>query len=206
MKGEIDTSFETLQRDLFASGMAASIGVNAFAIWMAIKSHADFNTGECWPGMRRLGDLTGLSTGTVQKAIKTLVDARLLRVVASGAGARSARYVARERLDVRLGDRVLCTIVIDYVPTKLRKQLDDISTALKAGKSDPAAFAACEIIPGRGFSWDESAGVLRADIPYNEIPEVEIDTEAAVLQSALEKKLIALQDKSKRKGKSSVDK
>lgn len=199
MKGEIDTSFETLQRDLFASGMAATIGVNAFAIWMAIKSHADFNTGECWPGMRRLGDLTGLSTGTVQKAVKTLVDARLLRVVASGAGARSARYVARERLDVKLGDRVLCTIVIDYVPTKLRKQLDDISTALRSGKSDPEAFAACEIIPGAGFSWDESAGVLRAEIPYSEIPVVEMDTEAAGMKTALEKKLLALQDTSKRK-------
>jgi len=26
MKGQVDTSFETLQRDIFASGMAATIG------------------------------------------------------------------------------------------------------------------------------------------------------------------------------------
>jgi hypothetical protein len=197
MKGEIDTSFETLQRDLFASGMAASIGMNAFGVWIAIKSHADYNTGECWPGMRRLADLTGLSTGTVQKAIKTLIEARLLRIVTSGVGARSTRYVARERLDVRLGDRVLCTIVIDYVPTRLRKQLDDISSALKTGKSDPDTFAACEIIPGTGFTWDESAGVLRAAIHYSEIPEPKVDPEAARMQSALERRVLALQDKSK---------
>ena len=204
MKGEIDTSFETLQRDLFASGMAATIGMNAFGVWIAIKSHTDYNTGECWPGMRRLADLTGLSTGTVQKAIRTLVDAKLLRIVNEGAGARTNRYVARERLDVRLGDRVLCTIVIDYVPVRLRKQLDDISTALKTGKSDPDAFAACEIIPGMGFTWDENAGVLRADIPYQEIPQVEVDPEAARMQTTLEKKVLALQDKSARS--KSVDK
>lgn len=199
MKGEIDTSFETLQRDMFASGMAATIGMNAFGVWIAIKSHADYNTGECWPGMRRLADLTGLSVGTVQKTVKTLVDARLLRIVSGGTGARSTRYVARERIDVRLGDRVLCTIVVDYVPVRLRKQLEDISAALKSGKSDPDAFAACEIIPGRGFTWDQEAGVLRAEIPYSDIPEQELDPESARMQTALESKVMALQDKSKRR-------
>lgn len=199
MKGEIDTSFETLQRDLFASGIAANIGMNAFGVWIAIKSHADYNTGECWPGMRRLADLTGLSTGTVQKTIKTLVDARLLRIVSSGSGARSTRYVARERIDVRLGERVLCTIVVDYVPVRLRKQLDDISSALKSGKSSPETFAACEIVPGRGFIWDQEAAVLRADIPHSEIPEPDVDPETASIQTALESKVLALQDTSKRK-------
>ena len=182
MKGEIDTSFETLQRDLFASGMAATIGMNAFGVWIAIKSHADYNTGECWPGMRRLGDLTGLSTGTVQKAVKTLVDAKLLRIVSEGAGARSTRYV----------------------PMRLRTQLDNISNALKSGKSDPEAFANCEIIPGSGFVWDESAGVLKAQIPFKEIPISEIDAETAHIQSSMEKRILALQDKSKTK--KSVDK
>jgi Helix-turn-helix domain len=194
MKGEIDTSFETLQRDLFASGMAANIGMNAFGVWIAIKSHADYNTGECWPGMRRLSDLTGLSTGTVQKCIHTLVDARLLRIITEGAGKRSNRYVARERLDVKLGERVLCTIVIDYVPARLRQQLDSIESALKAGKGAPNTFAACEIIPGQGFEWDDKSEVLRAAIPYHEIPQTKIDPEAARLQSSLEKKVIALQE------------
>ena len=108
MQGQVDTSFETLQRDIFASGMAATIGMNAFGVWIAIKSHADYNTGECWPGIRRLSDLTGLASGTVQKAVHTLIDAKLLRIASAGVGKRSNRYVARERLDVRLGERVLC--------------------------------------------------------------------------------------------------
>lgn len=197
MQGQVDTSFETLQRDIFASGMAATIGMNAFGVWIAIKSHADYNTGECWPGIRRLSDLTGLASGTVQKAIHTLMDAKLLRIASAGSGKRSNRYVARERLDVRLGDRVLCTIVIDYVPARLRGQLENIANALKTGEGSPDAFATCEIIPGEGFSWDPSAGVLRANIPFNQIPEPVIDHESTRLQSSLERKVLALQKKSK---------
>ena len=105
MQGRIDTSFQTLQRDLFASGMAARIGMSAFGVWIAIKTHADYNTGECWPGMRRLAALTGLSLGAVSKCVRTLVDAKLLRVLAGGEreagkplrGAGTARREARGR-------------------------------------------------------------------------------------------------------------
>ena len=93
MRGAVDTSFETLQRDLFASGMAARIGMNAFGVWLAIKSHADYATGECWPGMRRLAGLTGLAVGTIQKSVRTLLDARLLRIKKMGGRGRGNTYV-----------------------------------------------------------------------------------------------------------------
>ena len=84
VQGDIDTTYHTQQRDMFASGLAAEIGVNAFAVWHAIKSHADFQTGVAWPGIRRLMLLTGLSTDPVQAAIKRLVDNHLLRVSKRG--------------------------------------------------------------------------------------------------------------------------
>ena len=55
----IDSSFVTEQRDLFASGIVAEIGVNAYAVWSAIKYFADYNTGHAWPGMRKLGEKLG---------------------------------------------------------------------------------------------------------------------------------------------------
>lgn len=84
IRGEIDTTYHTQQRSMFASGLAAEIGVHAFAVWHAIKSHADFQTGVAWPGIRRLCELTGASDKTVQAAIKTLVAAHLLRVTKRG--------------------------------------------------------------------------------------------------------------------------
>jgi DNA-binding transcriptional regulator YhcF (GntR family) len=61
--------------------MAAQIGMNAFGVWLAIKSHADFNDGEAWPGIRKLAEMTGLGKSTVDRTIQTLIDAKLLRVL-----------------------------------------------------------------------------------------------------------------------------
>ena len=169
MQGKIDSSFQTEQRDLFASGIVAEIGVNAYAVWSAIKYHADYATGEAWPGMRRLGELVGLSKSSVDRAVDVLEAAHMLRVVKSGGKRRGQTYIARERMAVRLGDRVLCTIVLDYVPGRLRHQLDRIEEALTRG-GDPDAFADVEIIPGEGFAWDGAAGVLRGRIAASEVP------------------------------------
>lgn len=169
MQGKIDSSFVTQQRDMFSSGIAAEIGMNAFGVWTAIKFHADYETGKAWPGMRRLGELTGLSKSTVDRCIHTLEKARLLRVAKRAKG-RGLEYIARERLAVRLGNRILCTIVVDYVPNKIRERLNRLEQALSTGENDPEAFAQVEIIPGDGFTWDASAGVLRGEIPAREIP------------------------------------
>lgn len=193
MQGRIDTSFQTLQRDLFASGLAARIGMSSFGVWLAIKSHADYNTGECWPGMRRLGELTGLSLGAVSKSVATLLEAKLLRVLSSGRGRRGNRYIARERLDVRLGERVLCTIVLDYVPATMRVTLAGIDLALSTGKGAGDALAACEILPGAGFKWDPKAGLLRADIPAEDIPPPDAHEEA--LKGPLIERVKAIQQR-----------
>lgn len=195
MQGKIDSSFQTEQRDLFAAGVVAEIGVNAYAVWSAIKYHADFQTGEAWPGMRRLGELVGLSKSAVDRAIDVLERAKMLRVVKGANRRRGQTYIARERMAVRLGDRVLCVIVIDYVPAQLRSTLLRLEQALSTGEPDPAAWAEVEIIPGDGFAWDEQAKVLRARIPAREVPQNHPDDEEryrqigeALLRQALPKK------------------
>lgn len=170
MQGTLDTTFGTFQRDLFESGLVAHIGANSFAVWTAIKSHADFQTGTAWPSIRRLCDLTGLTDKTVSKCLDVLQDSHLLRIVEKGSRRKSTRYVARERMDVRLGDRLLCVIVIDYVPAKLRQTLHKLGQTMKGGEPNPEAWADVEIVPAEGFVWDASKGVLRASIPVADLP------------------------------------
>lgn len=198
MQGRIDTSFQTLQRDLFASGLAAQIGMNAFGVWLAIKSHADFNTGQAWPGMRRLGELTGLSLGAVSNSVKALVDAKLLRIdrVAKGKSRKGNTYTARERLDVRVGDRVLCTIVLDYVPATMRQRLGDIDRALSTGKGGAEIFAQCEIIPGKGFTYDSSTGSFVGLLPSSDIPAP--DASEQRLKAPIVERLLEMQNRSRR--------
>jgi hypothetical protein len=199
LKGEIDTSFETLQRDLFASGMAAVIGPNAFVVWLAIKAHADNNTGVCWPSVRKLAEVTGLSSPTVQKCLKTLTDANLLRVASGGKGTRSTRYVARERMTVRIGDQVICVIAIDYVPSFLRRRLDALSEAIKTGSSDPEAFATCDIIPADGFVWDNDSKTLRKRIAVKDLPRVDDTDVVGEIETALSQRVKELEGNAKKR-------
>ena len=197
MQGSVDTSFQTMQRDLFNSGMAAHIGMNAFGVWLAIKNHADYNTGECWPGMRRLAELTGLALGSVQKSVKTLVEAKLLRVEPQKR--KGNTYVARERMDIKLGGRVLCTIVLDYVPRGLKQRLEEIERNIKTGDNNPDLWADVEIIPGQGFQWDAAACVLRAKIHASEFPTAAPDASADQLQADIVKRVLTLKNKQLKK-------
>lgn len=165
MQGRISTTFGTYQADLFESGLVAQIGPNAFATWAAIKAHADFQTGIAWPSVRRLMALTGLASATVQKCLTTLETAHLLR---SEVRKKRRYYVARERLDVSVGQRVLCTVVVDYVPALMRDRLAQVREAVEGG--DPGGLVGVDIIPGEGFAWDAEARVLRAKMPARDVP------------------------------------
>ena len=190
MQGKVDSSFQTEQRDLFASGIVAEIGVNAYAVWSAIKYHADFNTGHAWPGMRRLGELVGLSKSAVDRAVDVLEKSHMLRVVKAANKRRGQTYLARERISVRLGDLVLCVVVIDYVPAQVRNRISRIEQALAVGEHDPDAFAEVEIIPGTGCVWDAASKLLRAKVPVRDIPaSVAGDDPAKQIGEALLKRL-----------------
>jgi DNA-binding transcriptional regulator YhcF (GntR family) len=177
LTGQIDSTFTTQQRDLFASGFVAEIGVNAYGVWSAIKFYADFKTGEAFPGMREIGRKVGLSKDTVNRAVEVLKKAHLLRVVDNSKFKRKGQtYIARERLAIRVGQQVVCVVVIDYVPENIRKRINKINNSLKLGENDPDVWAEVEIIPGAGFLWDDKSKslklkVLASDMPSNGIEE-----------------------------------
>ena len=77
IEGHIDSSFTTEQRDLFASGIVAEIGVNAYAVWSAIKFFADYTAsldalvaGKVDVNSQTLNDtIFGVGSGSEQKII-----------------------------------------------------------------------------------------------------------------------------------------
>jgi hypothetical protein len=163
MEGSIDSSFFTAQKDLFASGLVAEIGVNAYAVWGAIKFYANHTTGEAWPGLREIGSKIGVSQQTAMRAVEVLQKAHLLRIVDKAQFKKKGpTYIARERLTVRIGDLVLCTLVIDYVPAKLKDKVTQLKKALEKGEHSPGLWTEVEIIPGAGFEWNEQSKTLKA--------------------------------------------
>lgn len=171
----LDTSYLSMQRDLFSSGTAAEIGASAFMLWSAIKHHADYETGVCWPSVRTLMKLTGLASHTVQDAINRLQAAHMLRVDKSG---RTNRYIARDRMDLRMGDLLICTVVVDYCPGKLKDVLPRVKAALEGhidGTESAEALALVELIPGPGFSLDAVTGTHKMSVPQSKITQTSLD-------------------------------
>lgn len=169
LQGEIDTTFQTHQRDIFSSGLVAQIGSDAFCVWSVIKYHADFNTGIAYPGIRRLIGMTGMSSLTVQNCIKTLEKHNLLKVD-KGGRSRTNRYTARERLQVKIGGQLICSIYVDYKPSKIRDQLRRLKNSLSpdAGDDqDSKIFAEVEIVIDPKFKLDETTQTFKGDFVFD---------------------------------------
>ncbi len=178
VSGDVDTTYMTQQRDMFASGLAAQIGVYAYTTWCAIKYHSDFQTGKSWPGIRHLAELVGASKASIEKAILDLEAAHLLRVERRG---RRNIYVARERMDVRVGDRVICSIAIDYVPARMREKLAALRGAAAGEIAAADVWAEVEIIPGQGMEHDPKSGTYKGRMRADEVPsQSELSTAKSV--------------------------
>lgn len=167
IQGEIDTSYLTAQRDMFASGLVAEIGPSAFAVWHGIKMHANFQTGESYPGIRRLAEITGMTPPTVQVALKTLVANHLLRIRRKG---QKNIYIARERLDIRVGARVIALVCVDYVPATMRERLALLKKASSGQIDAEDVWAEVELLPGPGLTLDASTGTFKGKLRADEVP------------------------------------
>jgi len=168
LTGSIDTTFVTMQRDMFTSGLAAEIGVTAFAVWHGIKFHSDFNNGEAYPGIRRIAEITGTAPSTVQIAIKVLLAKNLLRVRKKGP---KNIYVPRERMDVRVGGRVIATVVVDYVPVEMRERLASLKSATSSEIDNADVWAQVDLLPGPGMVLDHKTGTFSGSMRADEVPE-----------------------------------
>jgi len=169
IQGDIDTTYTTHQRDMFTSGLAAEIGASAFMTWNAIKWHADFNTGESYPGIRRIAEITGMSTPTVVTSIKVLEANLLLRI--SGKRGQQNVYIARERLDVRVGKRVICTVVVDFIPAQMRERLQLLQKASSGSLDAEDVWAQVDLIPGPGMTLDAKKGTFSGTMRADEVPD-----------------------------------
>ena len=105
-------------------------------------------------------------------------------------------------MDVRIGDRVICTVVVDFVPATMRDKLAKLKGAAAGEIASADVWAEVELIPGPGLKLDASSGTFKATMRADEIPEQLSQAEAAsMLSSAADarKKLkeLALEMKSK---------
>jgi DNA-binding transcriptional ArsR family regulator len=59
----------------------AGVPAEAIPTFYALADHANNRTGECWPSMRRLAEILGKSTRTIQRHLHALRECGLLEFV-----------------------------------------------------------------------------------------------------------------------------
>ena len=96
-------------------------------------------------------------TKQCRRLLKTLVAAHLLRVTKRG---QKNIYIARERMDVRIGDRVICTVVVDFVPATMRDKLAKLKGAASGEIEAADVWAEWNSSPAPAFL-DASSGTSR---------------------------------------------
>lgn len=86
-----------LVRGLIKNGEIAKVGTVAFCVYVAIKAHTDLDTGNAWPSIALLAEQVGVSKDTVERSLKKLVSAGLLKVEKRG---RSNVYSVIEKIAI----------------------------------------------------------------------------------------------------------
>lgn len=83
---------------MFSAGIRSGdlipkLGAPAFTVYVALRAHADFETGRVYLSLADLQRVTGMALMTIRRAIKKLEDENLLRVVQEESAKRRRYFV-----------------------------------------------------------------------------------------------------------------
>lgn len=119
-------------REQVQSGEIARVGAVPWAVYCAVKSHTNLETGNAFPSTARLAQLTGVSHDTVQRALKKLAEAGLIDVVKQRG--RGSSYSVNEKIavDDKTGEP-WATGSRKYVPMQFTNFVQELERLAKTG-------------------------------------------------------------------------
>ena len=136
--GTAETAWFHLFRAMIVGGGVREMGPVPFTVYCVIKSHVDFATGQAFPSVPRIQELTGCSKSTVLRSLKTLEDLGYLTKQKQG---RKNIYTLREKIDfVDDQGRPSAVATWDYIPRSVQMAQAELKNFMLDGKTD------CQII------------------------------------------------------------
>lgn len=127
----VDSLWVHICRYLFDHGKVREMGFTAWAVYCAIKVHANLDTGRASPSQEHLGELLGVTAETISQATKVLVRMKLLEERKVG---RHKEYRLIERAPITTQDgQVLATGEFRYAPMGFAKRLEELKRLATAG-------------------------------------------------------------------------
>ncbi|AOZ07727.1 helix-turn-helix domain-containing protein [Cupriavidus malaysiensis] len=126
-----ETTWFHVFRSMFSSRDAARMGPYAVTVYLVIKAHANFNTGNSFPSIDVIADETGISRSQVIRVLKVLETFGYLKRTRAG---RKNEYRLREQVSIRDGSgRQAAVATWDYLPTTVQAAMADLKNLILSG-------------------------------------------------------------------------
>lgn len=137
-----ETFWVHMFKAMIDSGEAAKMGATAFLVYTVIKSHADYNTGDAFPGLEVIAEKAGITTRQVMRELRKLEQMGYVRKYRVG---RKSHYQLREKIPIRdrLGN-LTAVATWDYVPKGVRAAVDELKHLVVTGVFESASVVNIE--------------------------------------------------------------
>lgn len=135
-----ETSWFHMFRDMIESGDVARMGPIATTVYLVIKSHTNFKTGDAFPSVELIAEKSGVSARQVMRELKTLEEHQYITKVRKG---RQNVYTLREKVSIASGEdgRPMAVATWDYLPSSVQHAVADLKNVLVTGE-----FAGARIV------------------------------------------------------------
>lgn len=135
-----ETTWFHLFHTMFTNGDVAKVGPYAFTVYCAIKAHTNFGTGQAFPGIERIMELTGISRAQVKRVLDVLEEAGYLHIARETG--RKNKYTLREKVAITDAyGRPAAVATWDYLPRTVSETVADLRNVLVTGD-----FAGAKIV------------------------------------------------------------
>lgn len=135
-----ETTWFHMFRDMIESGDVARMGPLAVTVYLVIKSHTNFKTGNAFPGVELIAEKAGISARQVIRELKTLEEYQYITKSRKG---RHNVYTLREKVSIESGEdgRPMAVATWDYLPNSVQHAVADLKNVLVSGE-----FAGAKIV------------------------------------------------------------
>lgn len=116
---------------MITNGHMKDMGVMGWAVYCVVKSHANLNTGDSFPSIKRIAELIGVSHDTIQRAMNRLAELGFINADKSG---KHNRYTIKESIPMTTSaGEIFGYGEKQYIPTKFQEFVTELEHFAKSG-------------------------------------------------------------------------
>lgn len=128
---EAQTQWFHIFKAMIDSGDLARLPGSSVKVYMVIKAHTNFSTGQAFPGIETIAQKSGISVAQVKRELKTLEEFGYITKAKHG---RNNVYTLREKVEITdETGRPAAVATWDYLPSSVQHAVADLKNVLVSG-------------------------------------------------------------------------